>query len=196
MKAQNSSRAETVGAGSAHRSIRSEDTDMHDTSKWSVVGTRADHVTIRTAGAWVRIVERTGHWRRVEIRQAPDSPLDMASAVRTDRNGRLTLDAGESGLCQVEVTPGMPVRIVGTGEAWVIADAPSASLSIDLRGAARAEVVRAGIVSAMLHDASQMAVERKIHHLEARCADEAKLITADMVDAPPFESGLRVAAGG
>ncbi len=169
---------------------------MHDTSKWAVLGTRADHVTIRTAGAWVRIVERTGHWRRVDIRKAPDSPLDMATAVRPDRNGRLTFDAGTTGLFQVEVTPGMPVRIAGSGEAWVIADAPSASLSVDLRGRARTEVVRAAIVSALLHDGTQLAVERKIDHLEVRCADQAKVITADMVDAPPFESGLRVSAAG
>jgi hypothetical protein len=195
VKAQNQIQPRRAGARTGHRSIRSEDLDMHDTSKWSVVGTRADHVTIRTAGAWIRVVERGGHWRRVDIRNAPDSPLDMATAVRTDRNGRLTLDAGETGLCQVEVSPGMPVRIIGTGRAWVIADAPSASLSVDLRADARAEVVRAAIVSALLKDRSQLAVERRIDHLEVRCADQAQLVTADMVDAPPFESGLRVPAG-
>jgi hypothetical protein len=77
----------------------------------------------------------------------------------------------------------------------VIADAPSASLSIELRADARAEVVRAAIVSALLNERSQLAVERRIDHLEVRCADQAKLVTADMVDAPPFESGLRVPAG-
>ena len=59
---------------------------MHDTSKWFAVGTRADHVTIRTAGAWVRVVERSGHWRRVDIRKAPVWPEpDPAVRLRTDQ---------------------------------------------------------------------------------------------------------------
>jgi hypothetical protein len=173
-----------------------EDAIMTDTASWSAVGTRADHVTLRTSGAWIRIVERQGHWRRVDIRTAPDNPIDLAAAVRPDRNGRLTFDAGEAGLCQVEVSPGMPIRLVGTGVAWVIVHAPSASLSIDLKGFARAEIVNAAMVTALLHEQAQLTVERKIHHLDTRCADEAKLITADLVEAAPFESGHKIPARG